>query len=79
MNFTVTFSEIPTEFHVSFSDRPVVSGDVFAGPYSVTPSLARQTLLTVNKSMTGNVTVAEIPYFEVTNQERGRTAIIGGI
>lgn len=64
------------------SDIVVVgSGDRlpdYNGPYKAVPKTQSQTLETKNKSMKDNVTVAEIPYHEISN-ETGTTVVIGGI
>lgn len=52
--------------------------DEYKGEYKVIPKTEKQTLETKNKVMKNNVTVAEIPFFEVSN-ETGTTVIIGGI
>ena len=49
----------------------------YNGSYTVTPRVERQTLHTENKIMDDDVTVLQIPYFEVTNTN-GTTVIIGG-
>lgn len=49
----------------------------YNGSYTVTPRVERQTLYTENKIMDDDVTVLQIPYFEVTNTN-GTTVIIGG-
>lgn len=50
----------------------------YTGPYEAIPKAQSQTLETKDKSMKDNVTVAEIPYHEVSN-ETGTTVVIGGI
>ena len=56
-----------------------VTGDMYEGPYEVTPTLETQMLSTRNKTMRDDVTVFEIPYAEVGNTAGGTTATIGGI
>lgn len=56
-----------------------ITGDMYDGPYEVTPTLETQMLATRNKTMSDDVTVFEIPYAEVGNTAGGTTAIIGGI
>lgn len=64
---------------LSIAGKPIyipISGEVYEGPYTVTPkAYDSQTLLTANKSMTNNVTVFRVPYFEVSN-EKGKTVYI---
>lgn len=50
----------------------------YEGTYNVIPSGKKQTLYTVEKVMKDNVTVESIPYYEVSNDSDGITAIIGG-
>ena len=50
----------------------------YAGSYEVTPKIKRQTLATEDKVMAKDLTVKEIPYYEVSNTHGGTTVIIGG-
>lgn len=71
---------IPRPIHViSVSDnvvRPIkidtssiiYDGDLYEGPYVVTPKVSSQQLATAHKLMDKDVTVLEIPYFETSNQ-----------
>ena len=52
---------------------------LYAGPYEVTPIPAAQQLATSGKLMKENVTVKEIPYFDVGNPSGGSTVYIGMI
>lgn len=56
----------------------VVPMDEYDGEYLVTPSNIPQTLETAEKYLRQNVEVTEVPYYEVTNNAGGITAIIGG-
>lgn len=58
----------------------VKSGDYpdYAGPYAVTPMAAAQRMETKDTHMTDDVTVREIPYYEVSNPQGGTTIVIGG-
>ena len=50
----------------------------YAGPYTITPQAHQaQTLPTAQKSLNENITVLEIPVYEVSN-EYGITVNIGG-
>jgi hypothetical protein len=50
----------------------------YVGDYTVTPRLGEQVVLeTAQKSMTQNVTVEQIPMYETTNLQGGKTVIIG--
>lgn len=50
---------------------------VYEEEYFVTPSATAQTLSTAGKTMTDDLTVEEIPYYEVSNAEGGTTVNIG--
>lgn len=52
---------------------------LYAGPYEVTPIPAAQRLATNGKLMKADVTVREIPYFDVGNPSGGSTVYIGMI
>ena len=56
-----------------------ITGDMYGGPYEVTPKVESVVLATRNKTMNNDVTVFEIPYAEVSNPAGGKTATIGGI
>ena len=56
-----------------------ITGDMYEGPYDVTPKIESQILATRNHTMRSDVTVFEIPYAEVSNPAGGKTATIGGI
>lgn len=91
MNLSVEFSE-PLEIEVSVADnsssialdfgtvsRIEASAEdypYYQGAYTVTPSDEAQTLATKNTTMTDDVTVKQIPYYEVSNQT-GSTVYIG--
>ena len=48
----------------------------YEGPYEVTPTRSEQLLATEHRTMRGDVTVHEIPYYETSNPY-GTTYIIG--
>ena len=53
--------------------------DIYTGEYHVIPApYDEQTLLTNQKLMTDDVTVAAIPYYETSNLSGGYTVFIGG-
>lgn len=56
-----------------------ITGDMYGGPYEVTPKIESVVLATRNKTMNNDVTVFEIPYVEVRNPVGGKTVTIGGI
>lgn len=55
-----------------------VAHDPYTGITDVIPSLERQILPTRNKNLATNITVRSIPFEEVSNEEGGYTATIGG-
>lgn len=76
--------EVDTEEDLDFEIGSIIrvttiTGDMYDGPYTVTPYLEAQILATKNKTMRDDVTVFEIPYAEVSNTSGGTTATIGGI
>ena len=52
--------------------------DTYDGQYNVIPKGKAQMLYTMDKLMKENVIVEKIPYYEVSNDSDGITAIIGG-
>lgn len=57
---------------------PVTKGmEYYYGNYTVTPkAFSDQQLQTQGKTMTGNVTVKEVPYYETSNDDGGETVYI---
>lgn len=66
--FRVCFHE-EAEFAICFGEVYEVAKawNPYAGPYVVIPKVAEQTLPTKHKAMRDDLTVAEIPYVEVSN------------
>lgn len=59
--------------------RPKGDYAKYTGEYEVTPKIDEETVLdTAHKVLSDNVTVREVPMFEVTNEAGGNTLIIGG-
>ena len=56
---------------------PRMLGDIYDGPYVVTPTVDKQALYTQYKHMTNDITVNAIPYFNVSNTSGGSTVYIG--
>lgn len=56
-----------------------ITADVYDGDYEVLPSVDAKELETKHKFMQDNVTVLAIPYYEVSNDQNGFTAIIAEI
>ena len=55
-----------------------VGADVFNGKYTVVPKTEEQVLRTRKLVMVDDMTVTEIPVYNITNQSGGRTVYIGG-
>jgi hypothetical protein len=68
-NLSVSFGSSDFSFSADFGDVVVVhGGEVYAGPYTVTPRAWDETVLeTSEKYMTDDVTVLRIPYYETSN------------
>lgn len=49
----------------------------YEGAYDVTPKVEEQVLPTAKKFLSKDVTIKEIPYFEVSNTSGGDTVYIG--
>lgn len=65
----------------NISDIPTGGGseyEFYEGSYNLIPKVTEQSIETKDKVMQDNVTVAEIPFHEVSN-ETGTTVVIGGI
>lgn len=94
MRIRVTFKEQKQGFYAAFSEKTEIIGvtfkevermtkyigdlETYSGPYSVTPKVRAQTLLTADKRMESNVFIYSIPYAAVDNISGGVTATIGG-
>lgn len=59
------------------NNNPSTNAEKYTGSYTVKPLVSEQTLATKDKVMTDDVTVLEIPYSEVSNNEGGCTVTIG--
>lgn len=79
MIFKVKFTD-DKPFHVSFGQGiSFANHPEYDGEYEVVPKARTQTLNTQNTYLKENVHVLEIPYHEVSNEQNGVTAVIGGI
>ena len=58
-------------------DYIYIGGETYHGAYEVIPDTEVHILPTANKTMEGDVTVREIPYYETSNVQ-GTTVYIGG-
>ena len=74
-------AEIGTKFETNDSSFKLdISTDgeypVYNGNYRVTPKVTQQSLPTKNKVLVDDVTVNEIPFYNVENTSGGRTVFI---
>lgn len=75
--FSESCSKIDLKFK-SYQQGPVlVEGKQYEGEYDVAPKVESQTLPTKEKYLLKDVTIKEIPFFEVSNLEGGQTIYIG--
>lgn len=78
-NLTVKFADNDLNLKFNFGEIIQVSDlPKYEGDYTIIPKITAQTMKTQDKLMTDNVTIKEIPYFEVSNPQSGKTVIIGG-
>lgn len=92
MLINVKFNEQKRKLNIGFNEnksglamkfqnyqRIVDRGDVenYKGEYDITPKTMEQKLKTAQKILVKDVTVKEIPFFEVMNSEGGDTVYIG--
>ena len=68
----IGYSEVIVDVPVTVTENPPYEGN-----YRVKPQTVEQTLPTENKTMTSNLKVLAIPYYEVSNTKDGITVIIG--
>ena len=79
MKIEVSFSNDQNRTKLNFKNfQQITSSEVekYEGDYTVTPKTDYQILKTKDKYMADNVTVKEIPYYEVSNGS-GSTVYIG--
>lgn len=80
-DFTVDLEQSEQDFMTEFGSiqEIIVAGDGnYTGPYEVKPKIVEQTMPTQNKVMLYDMKVLEIPYYEVSNEQNGKTVVIGG-
>lgn len=71
------WSEDGARFRVDGLVQVISGGDVYEGPYEVTPRAYNEVVLeTMNKIMEADVTVHRVPYYETSNLFDGKTAYI---
>lgn len=90
IEFRVIFEETNKELRIGFQEQQQMqvvfenaqyintNADIFTGSYEISPRVEAQTIPTADKRMTEDMTIKAIPYYEVSNNENGKTIIIGG-
>lgn len=77
----VAFKSNSQRFVADFGNFQTVAiypdAEVYEGSYTVTPEVTAQTLPTKNKTMTQDLRVRAIPYYDVGNTSGGSTIYIG--
>ena len=76
MRIPVAFRENAVKLQVDMRVGVGGSGEHYTGAYEVTPDTVQQVLPTAQKVMSRDVTILEIPFFEVTNNSGGTTVSI---
>lgn len=77
VTFDLEFNSTSLQFESDMGVVCISGGGVpYDGEYEVTPKAVEQTLATKGKTMSDDVTVKEIPTWQVSN-EYGKTFIIG--
>lgn len=80
MGLIKKYQEKNSSFKIKFEYFQKVTdirADKYDGAYTVVPKAEAQVLPTKKKYLEDNVTVTEIPYFDVTNPAGGQTIYIG--
>ena len=77
---TVKFCAKEQTFGINFGEVQLVTeyvgGELYPGPYNVTPKVGAQTMSTKGCVMAENVTVKAIPIYETSNASGGSTIYI---
>ena len=77
--YTGTFEDFKEHFGLYLEMNPnMLEFDIYTGQYNVTPLPdVEQILRTNQKSLTQDITIEPIPYYETSNDAGGVTVIIG--
>ena len=75
----ISFGKGNGDIKLDFKDKVIIGGQYqeYEGEYEVTPRTVAQVLPTKEKNMKNDVTVKEIPFYEVGNLQNGKTVYIG--
>ena len=78
INFITKFNSRENNFKTRFGSTTYAAVKVYTGEYIITPKADTSVVLeTKNKIMLYDLTVKEIPYYQVTNPADGETVYIG--
>ena len=81
MIFNVKFRETDKSFGIKFSEvqkvTEYIGGEEYEGEYVVTPKVTEQSLPTKEKVLIEDITIKEIPFYNVSNASGGNTVYIG--
>ena len=81
MIFNVKFRETDKSFGAKFSEfqkvTEYIGGEEYKGEYVVTPKVTEQSLPTKEKVLIEDITIKEIPFYNVSNASGGNTVYIG--
>ncbi len=76
----VSIGKLNINIKVGFGQGGEYQGEVYEGPYTVTPLVKNQVeLLTKSKLMEENVIVEKVPVSETSNEAGGYTIYIGEV
>lgn len=80
-SFKVNFEDCVSEFGAKFSEiqkvTEYIGGEEYEGEYVVTPKVTEQSLPTKEKVLIEDITIKEIPFYNVSNASGGNTVYIG--
>ena len=78
---SVSFGETKSDLQVNLGEvqhvTEYIGGEPYDGEYIVTPKISGQSLPTKNKVLVDDVTIKEIPFYNVSNASGGNTVYIG--
>lgn len=80
-NFPIEFKNLDRKFELKFGVVQLVTArpgtDYYEGSYKAVPQVIAQTLETRHKYLIDDITICEIPFFNVSNNSGGSTVYIG--
>lgn len=79
--FPIEFKSSDRQFELGFGEVQLVTArpgvDYYEGSYKAVPQVTAQTLETSHKYLIDDITICEIPFFNVSNTSGGSTVYIG--